>query len=59
MNISYNNGVHKVEISDFLWSFGECNNVMKCKQLVLDKISKDFDDSVNKKLGDYGFINEV
>ena len=49
MNISYNNGVHKVEISDFLWSFGVCNNVMKCKQLVLDKISKDFDDSVNKK----------
>lgn len=49
MNISYNNGVHKVEISDFLWSFGGCNNVMKCKQLVLDKISKDFDDSVNKK----------
>lgn len=59
MNISYNNGVHKVEISDFLWSFGGCNNVMKCKQLVLDKISKDFDDSVNKKLGDYGFINEI
>ena len=59
MNISYNNGVYKVEISDCLWSLGGWNNVMKCKQLVLDKIYKDFDDSVNKKLGDYDFINEV
>lgn len=58
MDIKYDRGVYTVEISNFLWMFGGCNNIMKCKQLVLDKISKDFDDVVNQKLGNYGFTNE-
>ena len=34
------------------------NNIIKCKQVFLDLMSKKFDDEVNKKLGNYGFFKD-
>ena len=35
-----------------------CDNIVKCKQIFLDTMSKEFDDAVNQKLGNFGFIKK-
>ena len=58
MDIKYvESDVYQVEMSDFKYKIG-CNNIMKCKQIFLEIISRQFDDVVNKKLGDNGFFDE-
>ena len=58
MDIKYlESDAYKVEISDFKCTIC-CDNIMKCKQRFLEIISRQFDDVVNKKLGDNGFFDE-
>lgn len=58
MDIKYvRDEIYQVEISDFQYTIC-CDNIMKCKQIFLEIISKQFDNVVNEKLGDNGFFNE-
>lgn len=58
MDIKYvRDDIYKVEISDFKYTIC-CDNIMKCKQRFLEIISRQFDDTVNEKLGDNGCFNE-
>ena len=56
MDIKYvRDDMYQVKISDFQYTIS-CDNIMKCKQVFLKIISKQFDDVVNEKLGDNGFL---
>jgi len=59
LDIKYNDGMYEilVEKEKDTLSIG-VNNVMKCKQIFLQQMSRKFDEAVNKKLGDYGFITD-
>ena len=58
MDIKYvRDDIYKVEISDFKYTIC-CDNIMKSKQRFLEIISRQFDDTVNEKLGDNGCFNE-
>lgn len=58
MDIKYvRDDTYQVEISDFQYTIC-CDNIMKCKQIFLGIISKQFDNVVNEKLGNNGFFNE-
>ena len=59
MDIKYSDNMYEVsmdEEKDTLLI--GTDNVMKCKQLFLQQMSRKFDETVNQKLGDYGFIKE-
>lgn len=59
MDIKFNNiDTYEITLKEGInWSIC-CNNITSCKQHFLDYISAEFDRTVNKKLGDYGFIKK-
>lgn len=57
MDIKYTGEVYEVVILDLQYTIS-CDNISKCKQRFLDAVSKQFDEVVNKKLGNYGFHKE-
>ena len=49
MDIKYNDGNYKILLKEYEITIAE-NNIMKCKQVFLQCMSRSFDECVNKKI---------